>query len=75
MKVSSFTQAAIARKAADIMEAVVQAHRELLNEENAWRVFDYAGSEPLRKLDLEWSLALWAFREAKRRVRESGSRH
>jgi hypothetical protein len=65
------TYAAGAHQAAEIMEAVVRAHRQLLQEENVWKIWDYAGSEPLRKLDITLAQAQWAFYEAKRRVRGS----
>jgi hypothetical protein len=69
------TYAAAAYQAAAIMEGIVQAHRLLLDEDNVWKIFDYAGSEALRKLDISLAQAQWAFHEAKRRVRETGSRH
>jgi hypothetical protein len=67
------TYAATAHQAAAIMEAVVRTHRQLLKEDNVWRIWDYAGSEPLRKLDITLAQAQWAFHEAKRRVRDSSS--
>lgn len=73
--VSLATYAEQAHQAADIMEGIVQAHRPLLDEDNVWKIFDYAGSESLRKLDISLAQAQWAFHEAKRRVRECGSRH
>jgi hypothetical protein len=62
--------AAAAYQAAAIMEAMMRAHRQLLEEENVWRIWDYAGSEPLRKLNITLAQAQWAFHEAKRRVRD-----
>jgi hypothetical protein len=63
------TYAAAAHQAAAIMEAIIRANRQLLQEDNAWKILDYAGSESLRKLDLTLAQAQWAFHEAKRRVR------
>jgi hypothetical protein len=67
------TYAVFAHKAADIMEQIIREHPELLEDDRPQALFDYAGSEALRKLDLSLAQATWAFYEAKRRVQASGA--
>ena len=55
-------------QAADLMESVIRAHPRLLQADGPWALFDYDGSEPLRRFDLTSGQASLAFYKAKRRV-------